>query len=63
MVDRAQARCRQMKEKLFEAKEEMHNKAAEIVKTVKQKGKEALNKVSRVLWGKEKAGVHQRECP
>lgn len=54
MVDRAQARCQQMKEKLFEAKEEMHNKAAEIVKSVKQKGKEALNKVSEFFVVKKK---------
>lgn len=54
MVDRAQARCRQMKEKLFEVKEEMHNKAAEIVKTVKQKGKEALNKVYEFFGVKKK---------
>lgn len=54
MVDRAQARCQQMKEKLFEVKEEMHNKAAEIVKAVKQKGKEALNKVSEFFGVKKK---------
>ena len=54
MADRAQARCQQMKEKLFEVKEEMHNKAAEIVKAVKQKGKEALNKVSEFFGVKKK---------
>lgn len=54
MVDRAQARCQQMKEKLLEVKEEMHNKAAEIVKAVKQKGKEALNKVSEFFGVKKK---------
>lgn len=54
MVDRAQARCQQMKEKLFEVKKEMYNKAAEIVKTVKQKGKEALNKVSEFFGVKKK---------
>lgn len=54
MVDRAQARCRQMKEKLIEVKEEMHNKASEIVKAVKQKGKEALNKVSEFFGVKKK---------
>lgn len=54
MVDRAQARCQQMKEKLFEVKEEMHNKAAEIVKSVKRKGKEALNKVSEFFGVKKK---------
>ena len=54
MIDRAQARCQQMKEKLFEVKEEMHNKAAEIVKAVKQKGKEALNKVSEFFGVKKK---------
>lgn len=54
MIDRAQARCRQMKEKLLEVKEEMHNKAAEIVKAVKQKGKEALNKVSKFFGVKKK---------
>ena len=43
MVDKAQARCQQMKEKLFEAKEEMHNKAAEIVKSVKKKGKRLIS--------------------
>lgn len=54
MVDRAQARCQQMKEKLFEVKEDMHNKASEIVKDVKQKGKEALNKVSEFFGVKKK---------
>lgn len=54
MVDRAQARRQQMKEKLFEVKEEMHNKASEIVKAVKQKGKEALNKVSEFFGVKKK---------
>ena len=54
MVDRAQSRCQQMKEKLFEVKEEMHNKAFEIVKAVKQKGKEALNKVSEFFGVKKK---------
>lgn len=54
MVNRAQARCQQMKEKLFEVKEEMHNKAAEIVKAVKQKGKEELNKVSEFFGVKKK---------
>ena len=43
-----------MKEKLFEVKEEMHNKASEIVKAVKQKGKEALNKVSEFFGVKKK---------
>ena len=54
MVDRTQARCQQMKEKLLEVKEEMHNKAAEILKAVKQKGKEALNKVSEFFGVKKK---------
>lgn len=54
MVDHAQVRCQKMKEKLFEAKEEMHNKALEIVKAVKQKGKEALNKVSEFFGVKRK---------
>lgn len=54
MVDRAQVRCQQMKEKLFEVKEEMHNRALEIVKAVKQKGKEALNKVSEFFGVKRK---------
>ena len=54
MVDHAQVRCQQMKEKLFEVKEEMHDKAAEIVKAVKQKGKEAFNKVSEFLGVKKK---------
>ena len=54
MVDRAQARCQQMKEKLLEVKEEMHNKAAEIVKAVKQKGKDALNRVSEFFGVKKK---------
>lgn len=54
MVDRAQARCRQMMEKLLEVKEEMHNKASEIVKAVQQKGKEALNKVSEFFGVKKK---------
>ena len=57
MVDRAQARCQQMREKLFEVKEEMHNKASEIVKAVKQKGKEALNKVSKSLNLSERMSV------
>lgn len=54
MADRAQARCQQMKEKLIEVKEEMHNKASEIVKAVKQKGKDALNKVSEFFGVKKK---------
>ena len=54
MVDRAQARCRKMKEKLFEVKEEMNNKAVEIVKAVKQKGKDALNRVSEFFGVKKK---------
>ena len=63
MVDRAQARCQQMKEKLFEAKEEMHNKAAEIVKSVKQKGKEALNKVSEFFGVKKKLeSIRENVC-
>lgn len=54
MANRAQARCQLMKETLFEAKEEMHNKASEIVKAVKQKGKEALNRVSEFFGVKKK---------
>ena len=54
MVDHAQVRCQQMKEKLFEVREEMHNKTLEIVKAVKQKGKEALNKVSEFFGVKRK---------
>ena len=46
MVDRAQARCQQMKEKLFEVKEEMHNKAAEIVKAVKQR----MGRKRQIFW-------------
>lgn len=60
MVDRAQARCQQMKEKLLEVKEEMHNKAAEIVKAVKQKGKEALNKVSEFFGVKKSLNQSER---
>lgn len=41
----------------------MHNKASEIVKAVKQKGKEALNKVSEFFGVKKKLEINQRECP
>ena len=54
MANRIQVRCQQMKNQLFEVKAEMRNKAFEIVKTTKQMGKEALNKVSEFLGVKKK---------
>lgn len=45
MVDRMENRCAEMKAQIFEAKEQMTDKAKEIVRAVKQKGKESLNKV------------------
>ena len=41
MVDRAEKRCDEMKQKLFEVKEDMKEKATEIITEFKKKGKEA----------------------
>ena len=54
MVDRAQKRCDEMKQKLFEVKEDMKAKTSEIITEFKKKGKEALNKVSEFFGVKKK---------
>ena len=54
MVDRAQKRCDEMKQKLFAVKEDMKAKASEIITEFKKKGKEALNKVSEFFGVKKK---------
>ena len=53
MVDRVQKLCDEMKQKLFEVKEDMRAKATEIVTEFK-KGKEALNMVSEFFGVKKK---------
>ena len=54
MVDCARKRCDEMKQKLFEIKEDMKAKASEIITEFKKKGKEALNKVSEFFGVKKK---------
>lgn len=54
MVDCAQKRCDEMKQKLFEVKENMKEKANEIITEFKKKGKEALNKGSEFFGVKKK---------
>lgn len=54
MVTKMENRCNEIKATLFEVKEDMKAKANEIVQTVKQKGKEALNKVSEFIGLKGK---------
>lgn len=54
MVNRAQKRCDEMKLKLFEVKEDMMEKATEIITEFKKKDKEALNKVSELFSVKKK---------
>lgn len=53
-VSRLEQDCQAMKEKLFEVKAEIRAKAGEIVTAAKQKGKDALKKVSEVLGIKKK---------
>ena len=54
MMEKAQNRCQQMKATLLEVKTDMHQKASDIISAVKNKGKEALNKVSEFLGVKKK---------
>lgn len=49
-----QTACANMKEQLFTVKENIHNKAVDIVNDVKLRGKEALNRVSEFLDIKNK---------
>lgn len=53
-VNKLEKSCHFMKQELFEIKAELKTKAQEIVTEVKQKGKEALNKVSEFFCIKEK---------
>lgn len=57
VVGKVQSQCNEMKQKLLEAKNDMETKAAEIVGDFRQKGKEALNKVTDFLGVKEKLSV------
>lgn len=45
MLDKMENCCVEIKAQIFEVKEQMTDKAKEIIQSVKQKGKEALNKV------------------
>lgn len=54
MMEKAQNRCQKMKATLLEVKTDMHQKASDIISAVKNKGKEALNKVSEFLGVKKK---------
>lgn len=49
-----QTACTNMKEQLFTVKENIHNKAVDIVNDVKLRGKEALNRVSEFMGIKNK---------
>lgn len=49
-----QTACANMKEQLFTVKENIHNKAVDIVNDVKLRGKEALNRVSEFMGIKNK---------
>lgn len=53
-VDSLEQQCQKMKEQLFEIKIEIKAKASEIVSEVKNKGKEALHRVSEFFGIKEK---------
>lgn len=53
-IDNLEQQCQKIKQQLFEVKTEFKEKAAEIVAEVKQKGKDALNKVSEFLGIKDK---------
>lgn len=53
-AERLQERCNVMKKQLFDVKDNIKSKAAEIVSEAKKKGKSALNKVSEIFGLKEK---------
>lgn len=54
MLDKMENRCVEIKAHIFEVKVQMTDKAKEIVQAVKQKGKEALNKVAEFAGFKAK---------
>jgi hypothetical protein len=54
MLDHAEKRLDEMKQKFFEVKEDMKAKASEIITGFKKRGKEALIKVSEFFGVKEK---------
>lgn len=54
IVDCAEKCCDEMKQKLFEVKEDMKTKVTEIITEFKKKGKEALNKFSGFFGVKKK---------
>lgn len=53
-VDSIEQQCHKMKEQLFEIKEEVRDKASEIVSEVKRKGKTALHRVSEFFGVRNK---------
>lgn len=53
-ADRMENRCKDMKQNLFEVKEDVKSKAHEIVADFKMRGKEALNRVSEFVGLKDK---------
>ena len=53
-ADRLENRCNEIKEQLFEVKENIKGKAGEIMADFKMRGKEALNRVSEFVGLKEK---------
>lgn len=54
MIDKMENRCIEIKAQIFEVKDQITNKASEIVQAVKLKGKEALNKVTEFAGIKAK---------
>lgn len=54
MVVKMENRCNEMKQQLFEIKEDLKDKAKQVINRVKQKGREALNHMSEFLGVKEK---------
>ena len=54
MLDKMENRCVEIKAQIFEVKVQMTDKAKEIVQAVKQKGKEALNKIAEFAGIKAK---------
>ena len=54
MIDKMENRCIEIKAQIFEVKDQITNKASEIVQAVKMKGKEALNKVTEFAGIKAK---------
>lgn len=54
MVNKMENRCIEIKAQIFEVKDQITNKASEIVQAVKMKGKEALNKVAELAGIKAK---------